>query len=208
MIVDDWHTIEFMEGWRRQREYVDAILHDQAEDCLAFCEHPAVITLGKRTQMGSVLVDRHELASRGVAVIDVDRGGEATVHNQGQLVGYPMVLLSRHKEDLHWFLRTLEQCIIDALDVFHVKAHRVDGRTGVWVDGHRKICAIGIHCTRWVTYHGFALNVSNDLALFKSVIPCGIHDADVTSIALESSSDISLSAVKETVSHHFQKHFS
>lgn len=207
MIVVDWHKIEFMEAWRRQRTYVDAILRHNADDCLAFCEHPDVITLGKRTQHGSVLLSSSELSGRGISVLEVDRGGEATVHNPGQLVGYPIVLLSRHKEDLHWFLRTIEQCIIDTLDVLNIDAHRVDGRTGVWVEGRRKICAIGIHCSRWVTYHGFALNVSNDLGLFDAIVPCGIHDAGVTSIAAEASAEISLAEVMHIVSAQFGKHF-
>lgn len=185
MEVQDWGTIDFHDAWRRQRELADAVLRLDHPDTLVFCEHPSVITLGRTTQEGSVLQSAELLAQQGIDVVATNRGGEATVHNPGQLVGYPIVHLARSRQDLHWFLRLLEQSVIDVLAVHGLAAQRVDGLTGVWIGESRKICAIGIHCSRWVTSHGFALNVSNDLRLFDAIVPCGIRERGVTSIEHE-----------------------
>lgn len=207
MLVQDWGTIEFHDAWRRQRELVDAILHQDHPDTLVFCEHPSVITLGRTTQQGSVVTQRDHLAQRGVDVIEIDRGGEATVHNPGQIVGYPIFQLQRTKPDLHWFLRTVEQSVIDALQSFSLESGRVDGLTGVWIESQRKICAIGIHCSRWVTSHGFALNVSNDLGLFGDIIPCGITERGVTSLQRELAACPSLDDVRTELVHSFTRNF-
>lgn len=185
MIVQDWGTIEFHDAWRRQRELADAVLRLEQPDTLVFCEHPPVITLGRTTQEGSVLQSAELLSQQGIDVVSINRGGEATVHNPGQLVGYPIFNLMRSRQDLHWFLRMLEQAIIDTLASVGVASQRVDGLTGVWIGESRKICAIGIHCSRWVTSHGFALNVSNDLSLFDAIVPCGIRERGVTSLQYE-----------------------
>ncbi|MBU3699008.1 MAG: lipoyl(octanoyl) transferase LipB [Candidatus Kapabacteria bacterium] len=207
MIVQQWGTIEFRDAWRRQRELVDAILHQDHPDTLVLCEHPSVITLGRNTQQGSVLTQRELLGLRNIDVIEIDRGGEATVHNPGQLVGYPIFNLQRTKPDLHWFLRTVEQSIIDALRSFEIESGRVDGLTGVWIDSQRKICAIGIHCSRWVTSHGFALNVCNDLSLFSEIVPCGITDRGVTSLQREINPCPPLDEVVKAVSNSFTNNF-
>lgn len=207
MLVQDWGTIDFRDAWRRQRELVDAILHQDHPDTLVFCEHPSVITLGRTTQQGSVLTQRELLAMRGIDVIEIDRGGEATVHNPGQIVGYPIFHLQRTKPDLHWFLRTVEQSVIDALQSFGLESGRVEGLTGVWIESQRKICAIGIHCSRWVTSHGFALNVSNDLGLFRDIIPCGITERGVTSLQRELMSCPSLEDVRTELVHCFKRNF-
>ncbi|MFM8771725.1 MAG: lipoyl(octanoyl) transferase LipB [Candidatus Kapaibacterium sp.] len=207
MLVQDWGTIEFHDAWRRQRELVDAILHQDHPDTLVFCEHPSVITLGRTTQQGSVVTQRDILAQRGVDVIEIDRGGEATVHNPGQIVGYPIFQLQRTKPDLHWFLRTVEQSVIDALRSFGLESGRVDGLTGVWIESQRKICAIGIHCSRWVTSHGFALNVSNDLGLFGDIIPCGITERGVTSLQRELAVCPSLDEVRIELAQYFKRNF-
>lgn len=207
MLVQDWGTIEFHDAWRRQRELVDAILHQDHPDTLVFCEHPSVITLGRTTQQGSVLTQRELLAQRGVDVIEIDRGGEATVHNPGQIVGYPIFQLQRTRPDLHWFLRTVEQSVIDALQSFGLESGRVDGLTGVWIESQRKICAIGIHCSRWVTSHGFALNVSNDLGLFSDIIPCGITQSGVTSMQRELPACPSLEDVRAELVRCFKRNF-
>lgn len=205
MVVVDWGLIEFQDAWRRQREVADAILHHDAPDTLVLCEHPAVITLGRVTKQGSVVTPADLLRSRGVDVVEIDRGGEATVHVPGQLVGYPIFNLQRTKPDLHWFLRTIEQSIIDALSPFGLQAERMDGLTGVWIEQQRKICAIGIHCSRWITTHGFALNVNNSLELFQDIIPCGITDRGVTSIAQELGTPVDMIHVKEGIIASFQK---
>ncbi len=185
MEVQDWGTIDFHDAWRRQRELADAVLRLGHPDTLVFCEHPPVITLGRTTQEGSVLQSAELLAQKGIDVVAINRGGEATVHNPGQLVGYPIFHLARSRQDLHWFLRLLEQSVIDVLGAHGLAAQRVEGLTGVWIGESRKICAIGIHCSRWVTSHGFALNVTNDLRLFDAIVPCGIRERGVTSLERE-----------------------
>ncbi len=208
MIVEDWGLIDFNEAWRRQRELSDAILHHDHPDTLVFCQHPPVITLGRNTQSGSVLASKELLGSMGVEIIEINRGGEATIHNPGQLVGYPIFHLQRTKPDLHWFLRTIEECIIDALGEFDIHAGRVDGLTGVWIEQQKKICAIGIHCSRWVTSHGFALNVANNLDLFSMIIPCGITERGVTSMQLVQGTNIDPGSVQTVIERHFRSKFS
>ncbi|MFN4985680.1 MAG: lipoyl(octanoyl) transferase LipB [Ignavibacteria bacterium] len=208
MNVEDWGLIDFNDAWRRQRELSDAILHQDHPDTLVFCQHPPVITLGRNTQQGSVLASTEFLGSMGVDVIEINRGGEATIHNPGQLVGYPIFNLQRTKPDLHWFLRTIEQCIIDALAELDLASGRVETLTGVWVEEQRKICAIGIHCSRWITSHGFALNVNNDLGLFSAIVPCGITERGVTSIAAEKNQPTSLETVQDVVLRQFLAKFS
>ncbi len=207
MLIETWGTIEFRDAWRRQRELVDAILHQDHPDTLVLCEHPSVITLGRTTQQGSVLAQRELLAMRNIDVIEIDRGGEATVHNLGQLVGYPIFNLQRSKPDLHWFLRTVEQSIIDALASLGLESGRVQGLTGVWIDQQKKICAIGIHCSRWITSHGFALNVHNDLSLFTDIVPCGITDRGVTSMQCELAEFPGMQAVHAAVIDSFRNNF-
>lgn len=207
MNVVTWGRIDFQTAWRRQRELVDAVLFDDEPDTLVFCEHDPVITLGRTTTEGSVLLPRDMLASNGIDVIEIDRGGEATVHNPGQLIAYPIFHLERTKPDLHWFMRTLEQAVIDALIPFGIHAGRVQGLTGVWVNDARKICAIGVHCRKWVISHGLALNVHNDLALFNAIVPCGIHDRGVTSIEHELSVSVPLQDVQKHVEITMREHF-
>ena len=207
MLVQDWGTIEFREAWRRQQECADAILHSDHPDTLVCCEHPGVITLGRTTQQGSVRTQRELLALRGIDVIEINRGGEATVHNPGQIVGYPIFNLQRTRPDLHWFLRTVEQSVMDALAHVGLESGRVDGLTGVWIEQQRKICAIGIHCSRWITSHGFALNVCNDLGLFSDIIPCGITERGVTSLEREITPCPPIATVKEALVQSFTQNF-
>ncbi|MBA2627511.1 MAG: lipoyl(octanoyl) transferase LipB [Gemmatimonadales bacterium] len=155
-----------------------------SDDILLLVEHDPVVTLGRGTKPDSLPLAPEELAGQGVTVADVERGGDVTYHGPGQLVGYPILDLRTHREDLHWYLRQLEAALIDALGKLGVPAERNPGLTGVWTHG-RKIASIGIHVKQWVTFHGFALNVTNDLAGFGLIVPCGIHGVVMTSVAAE-----------------------
>ena len=154
------------------------------DDVLLLAEHEPVITLGRATQASSLPVAIAEIARQGVGVHEVERGGDVTWHGPGQLVGYPIVDLRRLREDLHWYLRSLEDALIDALEQLGIPADRTPGCTGVWTAG-RKIASIGVHVKRWVTLHGFALNVVNELDGFDLIVPCGIRQVVMTSVAAE-----------------------
>ena len=154
------------------------------EDILLLVEHDPVVTLGRGTRAESLPLPRPELERRGVEVFEVERGGDVTFHGPGQLVGYPVMDLRQHREDLHWYLRRLEAGLIAGLGRLGVAAGPNPGLTGVWTGG-RKIASIGIHVKQWVTFHGFALNVSTDLSYFDLIVPCGIRDVTMTSVAPE-----------------------
>lgn len=154
------------------------------EDLLLLVEHEPVVTLGRSTRPESLPIPRSELVRRGVEVFEVERGGDATYHGPGQLVGYPILDLRQHREDLHWYLRQLERSLIRALQALDITAGPNPGLTGVWTSG-RKIASIGVHVKQWVTFHGFALNVLTDLDYFDLIVPCGIRDVTMTSVAQE-----------------------
>ena len=154
------------------------------DDVLLLVEHEPVVTLGRTTRATSLPLTPEAIAQLGVGVHEVERGGDVTWHGPGQLVGYPIVDLRRMREDLHWYLRSLEDALIDALESLGVPADRNPGYTGVWTAG-RKIASLGVHVKRWVTLHGFALNVVNDLSGFDLIVPCGIPQVVMTSVAAE-----------------------
>jgi len=153
-------------------------------DVLLLTEHPPVVTLGRGTRPTSLPYPTALLERRGVEVFEVERGGDVTFHGPGQLVCYPIVDLSDHRRDLHWYLRRLEDILISAIERLGVPGSRTPGLTGVWTAG-RKIASIGIHVKQWVTYHGFALNINTDLSYFDLIVPCGIQDVVMTSVAME-----------------------
>ena len=153
-------------------------------DLLLLVEHPPVITLGRGFRAEHLPTTTEALTARGIEVHEIERGGDVTFHGPGQLVGYPIFDLKTHRQDLHWFLRQMEQALIDALADVGVPGGRVDGYTGVWTGG-RKIASIGIHVRQWVTWHGFALNVTTDLSYFDLIVPCGIPDVTMTSVQRE-----------------------
>ena len=160
----------------------DRIAGRLAHDVLLLLEHPPVITLGRSSHAENVLAPDAE----GVEVFEIERGGDVTYHGPGQLVGYPILDLKQHRQDLHWYLRTLEQALIDALARLGIPAERNPGYTGVWTSaGKRKIASIGVHVKQWVTWHGFALNVTTDLSGFDRIVPCGISGVEMTSIGRE-----------------------
>jgi len=157
-------------------------------DLLLLVEHDPVYTLGRGTHESSLPFPPDTLRARGADVVEIERGGDVTWHGPGQLVGYPILDLQRHRADLHWYLRTLERSLIDALGRLGIDAGTIAGKTGVWVGG-RKIASIGVHVKQWITLHGFALNVDPDLSWFDLIIPCGIHGVEMTSIRRELGSD-------------------
>lgn len=163
---------------------VDRIDGTAPHDMLLLVEHDPVYTMGRATVATSLPLSVDAMRERGADVVEIERGGDVTWHGPGQLVGYPILHLSEHREDLHWYLRTLEQVLIDALGSLGIPAERNPGKTGVWTNG-RKIASIGIHVKQWVTLHGFAINVQPDLAWFDAIVPCGIHGVEMTSVARE-----------------------
>ena len=177
------------------------------EDALLLVEHPPVVTMGRSAKEQNLLAGPELLAARGVELFEVERGGDVTFHGPGQLVGYPIIDLKRHRKDLHWYLRHIEESLIQALATFGIPGERSEGLTGVWTKG-RKIASIGVHARDWVTWHGFALNVTTDLSYFDLMVPCGIQSVTMTSIAKETgNADIPMAQVAEVVIEAFGRVF-
>lgn len=175
--------------------------HVLTQDHLIFCEHPHVYTLGKSGNQGHLLLNEEGLRDKGVEFFPIDRGGDITYHGPGQIVGYPIFDMDHHFTDIHRFLRTLEEAVIGTLEVYAIKAGRIEGLTGVWLDWKdpvkaRKICALGIRASRWVTMHGFAFNVNTDLSYYDNIVPCGITDKGVTCMAKELGGLLDMNEVK------------
>jgi lipoyl(octanoyl) transferase len=173
------------------------------ENHLIFCQHPHVYTLGKSGEENHLLINSEELTKHGAAFYKINRGGDITYHGPGQLVMYPILDLDQFFTDIHKYMRYLEEAVILTLSEFGIKAGRVDGLTGVWIDGgtptERKICAMGVKSSRWVTMHGIALNVNPDLSYFNHIVPCGIVDKSVTSMQQELGIEISIDQVRESL---------
>lgn len=179
------------------------------EHRLLMVEHNPVFTLGKSGKREHVLVSEEQLKNLGIEFFHINRGGDVTYHGLQQIVGYPILDLDKFKTDLGWYLRCLEQVIIDLLAEYGLKGERSDGETGVWLEPNdpfmaRKICAMGIKCSRWITMHGFALNVNTDLSHFEFIVPCGIQGKTVTSLEKELGHKVNYQDVKEKVKKHFQ----
>lgn len=205
--IQDWGKIDYHEAWSKQKVIAADIQKNRNKHVLVLCEHPTVITVGRAGGKENVLMAESFLQQLGVSIVDIDRGGDVTMHNPGQLVGYPIFNLSALKEDLHWFLREIEESIIEIIAQWGLNGGRVNGLTGVWIQEKRKIAAIGLHCSRWVTSHGFALNVVNNLFEFSYIVPCGISDKGVTSISQEYGSSIDIEDVKKVCISVFEKRF-
>lgn len=184
--------------WALQRRLQAQRAAGEIGDVLLLTEHDPVITLGTTADTHHLLASTEQLNSKGIDVVNVDRGGDVTFHAPGQLVGYPILDLSNHKQDLHWYLRQLEQVVILTLAQWGMSASRSHGYTGVWV-GEEKVCAIGINVRRWVTMHGFALNVTTDLSGFCHIIPCGIADRGVASMASLLGRPVAMDAVEDAL---------
>jgi len=179
------------------------------EHRLLMVEHNPVFTLGKSGKREHVLVSEEQLKNLGIEFFHINRGGDVTYHGLQQIVGYPILDLDKFKTDLGWYLRSLEQVIIDVIAEYGLKGERSEGETGVWLEPNdpfmaRKICAMGIKCSRWITMHGFALNVNTDLSHFEFIVPCGIQGKTVTSLEKELGHKLNYEAVKEKVKKHFQ----
>lgn len=179
---------------------------------LLFTEHPPVYTLGKSGDKNNVLMSDEELVASDISFYQTNRGGDITFHGPGQLVGYPILDLEKFYTDIGKYLRNIEEVIILTLQEYGLKGERSAGETGVWLDSsipgkERKICAIGVRCSRWITMHGFALNVNTELAYFNNIIPCGIANKQVTSLAKELGQHLDLEEVKKKVKSNFEKVF-
>lgn len=215
--VRDLGLMPYDDAWVLQKETARRrITGEEPNDVLLLVQHPPVVTLGRSTKAGHLLSTADALDAAGVQLRDVERGGDVTVHEPGQLVAYPIIDLKQHTRDLHWYLRQVEEAIIVALREFGLESTRVAGLTGVWIDnasGRRKLASIGVHARDWVTWHGVALNVENDLATFAHTVPCGIDGVEMTTVARELAllghrSGPSLSAVADAVARGFAMVFS
>ena len=215
--------VEYVPTWEQQEELLAATVaikthNRQAEatggpflptpNHLLLCEHPHTYTLGKSGKPEHLLLDEAALAAHGASYHRINRGGDITYHGPGQLVGYPILDLDNFRPDIHWYLRTLEEAVILTLREYGLYPGRIAGLTGVWLDWEenapnpRKICAMGVKCSRWVTMHGFALNVEPDLSYFGYIVPCGITDKAVTSLAQELGRSVAVAEVQERLLGH------
>lgn len=175
--------VDYAEATEMQESLVRRRRRGEIGDSLLLLEHPPVVTLGRGSDRGNVLLDESELAARGIELHETGRGGDVTYHGPGQLVGYPVLALSGERRDAHRYLRDLEQALIRTAASYGVGAGRIEGLTGVWV-GENKLAAIGVRLsTGWITSHGFALNVATDLSAFETIVPCGIAHRGITSLA-------------------------
>jgi lipoyl(octanoyl) transferase len=197
-------TLGYQEGLDLQKQLVDERKAGRIADQLLLLEHPAVVTLGVKTRndRSHVLATPEALAARGVALFETGRGGDVTYHGPGQLVGYPIIDLKPDRCDVHRYVRDLEEVLIRAVASFGIAAARVPGLTGIWV-GDAKLAAIGVRISRWVTSHGFALNVTTDLSQFDLIVPCGITDKGVTSMAKQLSRSVPMAEVEDAVVRSF-----
>ena len=175
-------------------------------DTLILLQHPHVYTLGRNARRENLLVAPERLAEAGASVFQTDRGGDVTYHGPGQLVGYPVFNLAQHRRDIAWYMRCLEEVFIAVAKCYSISARRVEGLTGVWV-GNDKLAALGVHISRWITSHGFALNVNTDLRYFDWIVPCGIRDKGVTSLEKLLGRPIDMSEVVDLVIAQFGEVF-
>jgi lipoyl(octanoyl) transferase len=223
VVFKDLGTIEYGEAWQYQESLLKAATSiksqrvkgettDETVHNLLFCEHPPVYTLGKSGDEAHVLISKEELAKRNIGYYPTNRGGDITFHGPGQVVGYPILDLEKYYTDIGKYLRSLEEVIIRVLALYGLKGDRSPGETGVWLDPDnkmkaRKICAMGVRCSRWVTMHGFALNVNTNLDYFTMIVPCGIPDKQVTSLEKELGHTLEMETVKQQIKEKFAEVF-
>jgi lipoyl(octanoyl) transferase len=226
VIFQDWGLIDYKEAWdkqealfantvnlkitiRNRQAVTEGDEYDEyipTPNYLVFCEHPHVYTLGKSGKPEHLLLDEKGLREKNAAYYPINRGGDITYHGPGQIVSYPILDLDNFFTDIHLYLRTLEEAVILTLADYGLKAGRYPGYTGVWFDADndraRKICALGVRCSRWVTMHGLAFNVNTDLDYFENIVPCGIDDKDVTSMQRELGYEVDIIEVKKILKRH------
>ena len=219
----DLGTMDYKEAWDFQQNLFDEIVQIKKENrknktnlktpnYFLFVEHPHVYTLGKSGNYSNLLIDENQLKNKNASFYKINRGGDITYHGPGQIVGYPILDLENFFTDIHMYLRFLEQTVIDSLDYFGIEAGRNQGKTGVWIDIDtpfpKKICAMGVRASRWVTMHGFALNVNVDLDYFNNIIPCGLTDNVVTSVNKElNQSEADITEIKNVLKSCFSETF-
>lgn len=221
---EDLGLIDYVKAWDYQEMLFKGIIdqkiynrnHPESSDLpknyLLFCEHPHVYTLGKSGDQKNLLLSDEQLKAIGATYYPINRGGDITYHGPGQIVGYPLLDLDQFFTDIHKYLRFLEEAVIRTLKDYGIEADRYPGYTGVWLDPDdplraRKICALGVKCSRWVTMHGFAFNVNTNLDYFGHIIPCGIDDKAVTSMAQELNGPQDIEQVKEVLKNHLMRIF-
>ena len=227
VFFQDWGLTDYKEAWDRQEALFGQTValktkirnrkitsegDEYSEDdeltpnYLIFCEHPHVYTLGKSGKPEHLLLDEHGLKEKNAVFYPINRGGDITYHGPGQIVGYPILDLDNFFTDIHLYLRTLEEAVILTMADYGLKGDRYPGYTGVWLDpdneNARKICAMGVRCSRWVTMHGFAFNVNTDLDYFNNIVPCGIDDKAVTSMQKELGKKADIEGIKKNLKHH------
>jgi len=217
VLFEDIGASSYKEVW----DYQEKLLHENVEhkrngeyttNYLLFTEHAPVYTLGKNGNTMHVLVSEQQRKQKGIEYFHINRGGDITFHGPGQLVGYPIFDLDQFKTDLGWYLRSLEEVIILTMAEYGLQGDRSKGETGVWIESsikgrERKICAMGIRCSRWITMHGFAFNVNTDLSYFNYIVPCGIANKKVTSLEKELGHSVPMNEVKEKIKKNFERVF-
>ena len=202
IIIHDLGQRPYQEVWDYQKEIQAKRIAGEIEDTFLMVEHEPVYTLGKNANENHLLQSRDQ----SVDVFNIERGGDITFHGPGQLVGYPILDLSNYKKSISWYMRTLEQIIIDTVSEFGIEAKRIEGLTGVWV-GDEKIAALGVRIRRWVTMHGFSINVNTDLTFYDGIIPCGIFDHGITSMEQLLCRPQDMEKVKKVVRSKFGYYF-
>lgn len=222
--LKDLGLTPYQEAWDIQQEIFDKIVNQKIENRklaedeqkptqseFLFVEHPHVYTLGKSGDVNNMLLNEDTLKQKGASFVKVNRGGDITYHGPGQIVGYPILDLDNFFTDIHLYLRKLEEVIIETIAEYGIKGERSEGETGVWLDVGkptvRKICAMGVRTSRWVTMHGFALNVNSNLEYFDYIVPCGIRGKAVASMHAELGREVDTEEVKEKIKNHFERIF-
>ena len=211
----DWNLIEYSESWKQQQEIFDAMIAAKMAkrstvemQQIVYCEHPNVYTLGKHGKPSNMLVNDDFLAKINASFFPIDRGGDITYHGPGQIVGYPLLDLENFNLSLKDYIYNIEECIIRTLAHYGIEGDRLSGATGVWLEKDspraRKICALGVRASRYVTMHGFAFNVNTDLKYFSYINPCGFVDKGVTSLQKELAREVDMAEVKALLTQNFK----